>query len=203
MAWEVAFLTSSRRWWYCLSRDKTIYKFYKWMCEFQAWEHSSTGKHSTHPDYSAALLFSKYSRLLYSFSRNAKVYSGDCWSLHQHMGPPGGASPQVLLSHTSQVCECYCCCSVAKSSLTLCHPMDAAHQVSLSPTISCGLSKFMCTKFMMLFNHLILCLFSCPAFNLSQHRGLFQLVSSSHWVAKVLELQLQYHSFQWIFIDFP
>jgi len=60
-----------------LSRDKTIYKFYKWMCEFQAWEHSSTGKHSTHPDYSAAPLFSKYSRLLYSFRRNAKVYGGD------------------------------------------------------------------------------------------------------------------------------
>ena len=30
-----------------------------------------------------------------------------------------------------------------------------------------------------------------PAFNLSQHQGLFQWVSSSHQVAKVLELQLQ------------
>ena len=30
-----------------------------------------------------------------------------------------------------------------------------------------------------------------PAFNLSQHQGLFQGVSSSHQVAKVLELQLQ------------
>ena len=29
-------------------------------------------------------------------------------------------------------------------------------------------------------------------FNLSQHQGLFQLVSSSQWVAKVLELQLQH-----------
>ena len=38
-----------------------------------------------------------------------------------------------------------------------------------------------------------------PAFNLSQHQGLFQWVSSSHQVAKVLELQLQHQSFQWTF----
>ena len=38
---------------------------------------------------------------------------------------------------------------------------------------------------------------SPPAFNLSQHQGLFQWVSSSHQVAKVLELRHQ--SFQWIF----
>ena len=36
-------------------------------------------------------------------------------------------------------------------------------------------------------------------FNLSQHQGLFQWVSSSHQVAKVLEFQLQHPSFQWIF----
>ena len=40
-------------------------------------------------------------------------------------------------------------------------------------------------------------LLSSPAFNLSQHQGLFQWVSSSHQVANVLELQHQ--SFQWIF----
>ena len=40
---------------------------------------------------------------------------------------------------------------------------------------------------------------SPPAFNLSQHQDLFQWVSSSHQVAKVLELQLQHQSFQWIF----
>ena len=38
-----------------------------------------------------------------------------------------------------------------------------------------------------------------PVFNLSQHQGLFQWVSSSYHVAKVLELQLQHQSFQWIF----
>ena len=36
------------------------------------------------------------------------------------------------------------------------------------------------------------------AFNLSQHQGLFKWVSSSHQVAKVLELQLQHQSSQWI-----
>jgi len=40
---------------------------------------------------------------------------------------------------------------------------------------------------------------SPSAFNLSQHQGLFQGVSSLHQVAKVLEFQLQHQSFQWIF----
>ena len=37
------------------------------------------------------------------------------------------------------------------------------------------------------------------AFNLSRHQGLFQWVGSLHQEAKVLELQLQHQSFQWIF----
>ena len=40
---------------------------------------------------------------------------------------------------------------------------------------------------------------SPPAFNLSQHQGLFIGVSSSRQVAKVLEFQLQHQSFQWLF----
>ena len=40
---------------------------------------------------------------------------------------------------------------------------------------------------------------SPPTFNLFQYQGLFQWVSSSHQVAKVLELPLQHQSFQWIF----
>ena len=36
-------------------------------------------------------------------------------------------------------------------------------------------------------------------FNFAQHQGVFQWVSSSHQVAKVLELQLQHQSFQRIF----
>ena len=44
---------------------------------------------------------------------------------------------------------------------------------------------------------------SPPAFNLSQHQGLFQWVGSLHQVAKVMKLQLQLQSFQWIVrVDF-
>jgi len=44
---------------------------------------------------------------------------------------------------------------------------------------------------------------SLPALNLSQHKSFFQWVSSSHQVARVLELQLQHQPFQWIFrVDF-
>ena len=38
---------------------------------------------------------------------------------------------------------------------------------------------------------------SLPALNLSQHQGLFEWVSSSHEVAKVLEFHLQHQSSQW------
>ena len=44
-----------------------------------------------------------------------------------------------------------------------------------------------------------LCSPSPPAFHLSQHQNLFQWVSSSHQVNKLLEFQLQHQSFQWIF----
>ena len=40
---------------------------------------------------------------------------------------------------------------------------------------------------------------SPPAFNLSQHQGLFRWASSSHQVAKILKFQLQHQPFQWIF----
>ena len=87
--------------------------------------------------------------------------------------------------------------SVAQSCLTLCSPMDCStlgfpvhhqlpelaqthvHQVSDAIQPSHPLSTS-----------------SPPAFNLSQHQGLFQGVSSSHQVAKVLEFQHQHQSFQ-------
>ena len=88
--------------------------------------------------------------------------------------------------------------SVAQSCLTLCYPMDCStpgfpvhhqlpelaqthvHQVGDAIQPSHPLSSP-----------------SPPAFNLSQHQGFFQWLSSLHQVAKVLELQ--HHSFQWIF----
>ena len=87
--------------------------------------------------------------------------------------------------------------SVAQSCPILCHPIDCStpgfpvhhqlsklaqthvHHVSDATQPSHPLSSP-----------------SPPAFNLSQHQGLIQGVSSSHPVAKVLEFQLQYQSFQ-------
>ena len=40
---------------------------------------------------------------------------------------------------------------------------------------------------------------SPPAFHLSQHQEIFQWVSSSHQVAKILAFKFQHQSFQWIF----
>ena len=97
---------------------------------------------------------------------------------------------------------CYCC-SVAKACQTLCDPMDCSmpgfpilhHLLELAPH-----------------SHWVgdagqpshpLMPFSPSALNLSQHQGLFQWVSSSHKMVKVLELQLQHQSFQWILrVDF-
>ena len=88
--------------------------------------------------------------------------------------------------------------SVTQSCLTLCDPMDCSmpglhvhrqlqeftqthvHWVSEASQPSHPLSS------------------TSPAFNISQHQGLFQWVSSSHQVAKVLEFQLQHQSFQWL-----
>ena len=78
-------------------------------------------------------------------------------------------------------------------------PWTAALQASLSITNSQSLLKLMSIRSVMPFNPLILCHpLSPPAFSLSQHQGIFQWVSYSHLVAKVLELQLQHQSFQWI-----
>ena len=46
-------------------------------------------------------------------------------------------------------------------------------------------------------SHSVIPFSPCP--HVSQHQGLFKWVSSFHPVAKLLELQLQYQSFQWIF----
>ena len=88
--------------------------------------------------------------------------------------------------------------SVAQSCLTLCDPMDCStpglpvhHQhPELAQTHVHGVSDAIQPS-------PPLSSPSLPAFSLSQHQGLFQLVGSSQQVAKVLELQLQ--SFQRIF----
>ena len=75
-------------------------------------------------------------------------------------------------------------------------PWAAARQASLSITDSLSFLRLMSVELMMPSSHLILSHPSPLALSFSQHQDLFQLVSSSHQVAKVLELQLQHQSFQ-------
>ena len=58
-------------------------------------------------------------------------------------------------------------------SPTLCDCMDGACQASLFSTISRSLLKLMYSESVIPSNHLILSFPSPPAFNLSQHQGLF------------------------------
>ena len=95
---------------------------------------------------------------------------------------------------------CRYCCSVTKSSLTLWDPMDRStpglpvhHQLlELARTHVHWVSDAIQPSHPLSFP-------SSPTFNLPQHQGLFQGVSSSQQVAKILELQLQHQSLQWIF----
>ena len=95
-------------------------------------------------------------------------------------------------------------CSVAKSCLTCCDPMDCS--------MPCFPDLHHLPEFAQIHVHWVgdaiqpshpLSLPSLLAFNLTQHQSLFQWVGSSHQVAKVLKVQLQHQSFQWIFrVDF-
>jgi len=90
---------------------------------------------------------------------------------------------------------------VGQFCLTLCNPMDC--NMPGSPVTHHQLLELAQTHILQ-FSDAIqlshpLSSPSLPAFNLSQHQGLFQWVSSLHQVAKVLEFQLQHQSFQWTF----
>ena len=93
-----------------------------------------------------------------------------------------------------------CCCSVARSCPIICDPMNCR-----TPVFSV-LHYF--PEFAQTHIHWVndaiqpsypLSLPSPLALSISQHQGLFQWIGSSHEVAKLLELQLQHQSFQWIF----
>ena len=102
-----------------------------------------------------------------------------------------GKTIQILVSVSTQFS------SVAQSCPTLCNPMDCStpgfpvhHQLSeLAQTHVHRVGDTIQSSHPLLFP-------SLPAFNLSQQQGLFQLISSSHQVAKVLEFQLQHQSSQ-------
>ena len=113
--------------------------------------------------------------------------------------PPGRT--QALTANVYILFSFHCCCfSVAQSCLALCNPMDCNtpgspvlhHLLEFSQAdvqwVSDAIQPFCPLSFP-----------SPPAFNCSQHQDLFQWVDSSNQMAKVLELQLQHQSFQWIF----
>ena len=89
-------------------------------------------------------------------------------------------------------------CSVTQSCLTLCDPMNRSmpglpvhHQLlEFTQTHVHWVSDA-------IYSSHPLSSPSPPAFNFSQYQGLFKWVSFSHQVAKVLEFQLQHHTFQW------
>ena len=98
------------------------------------------------------------------------------------------------------VCVCISCCSIAQSCPTLCNPMDCStagfpvlhYLLELAQTHVHSVSDAIQPSHP-------LSAPSPPAFSLSQHQGLFLWVSYLHQMAKVLELQFQHQSLQWIF----
>ena len=88
-------------------------------------------------------------------------------------------------------------CSVVKSRLTLGNPMDCSMPC---PPLSTGVrsSSYLLSWWCHLATSFSAVLFSFT-FNISQHQGLFQCISSSHQVAKELEFHLQHHYFPRIF----
>ena len=95
---------------------------------------------------------------------------------------------------------CRCCYPVAKLCPTLCDPMDGS---TPGFPIHYQLSEFTQTHVHWVSDAIQpahpLSSPSPPAFNLPHHQSLFQWVSSSYQVAKVLEFQLQHQPFQRIF----
>ena len=98
----------------------------------------------------------------------------------------------------------FLCCSFAKSCSTFPKPMDCSKPGFC--VLHC-LSEFVQTHFSCVDDAIQpshpLSPPSPPVFNLSQHRSLFKWGSSLHQLAKILKIQHQHQSFQWIFrIDF-
>ena len=93
--------------------------------------------------------------------------------------------------------------SVTKSCLIL-TSWTAACQSSLSSTIAWSFLRIMSTESVMPSNHLILCRPLLLPFSIFPSiKVFFQWVSSSHLIAKVLELQLQHQSFRYNHSWFP
>ena len=125
-----------------------------------------------------------------------------CWRFSPHLISWDPCWLRCMLPYFSSKSfnHILCCCSVTQCP-TLCDPMGCStpgfpvlhHLLELAQTHVHRVGDAIQPS------HTLLSLFP-PAFNLSQHQGLFW-VSSLHWVAKVLKFQHQF--FQWIFRRFP
>ena len=100
---------------------------------------------------------------------------------------------------TQDIFDC-CCCSVNQSCLTLCNPMDfntpglsVPHHLPKVAQVDVH-----CISDAIHLSHPLTPSFP-SAFNLFQHQGLFQWVSCSHQMTKLLAFQPQHQSFQWVF----
>ena len=125
-------------------------------------------------------------------------FTKSTWNVYLEMIPACNLTSSLYPEHPKT--PCCCCFSVVKLPLTLCDPMN------------CRMPGFSIHHYLPEFDQTHVhwvsdaiqpshpLLPSSPLdLNFPQHQGLFQWVSSSHQVAKVLELQLQHLSFQWIF----
>ena len=141
-------------------------------------------------------------RLLCPWDFPGKNTEGGCHFLFQGIFPDQGSNHVSALARKFFITEPPGSphkndCSIAKSRLTLCDP------------IACSRPGFLVFHYLLEFAQVcvhwiggaiqpshLLPFSSSFAFSLSQHQGLLQWVSCSHQVAKILELQLQYESFQ-------
>ena len=116
-----------------------------------------------------------------------------------HVVKIGRNSFIIKATKHSIVCVCiYIFSSVAQLCLNLCDPMNRSMP---GFPVHHKLPKYTQTHVHWVSNAIQpsppLSSTSPPALNLSQHEGLFKRISSLHQVAKVLEFQLEHHSFQW------
>ena len=107
------------------------------------------------------------------------------------------------MQRVSREADC-CRCSVVQSCRALCDPTDCSRPGLSVPH---HLPEFAhvhvhCIADAVQPSHPLTP--SSSALNLSQHQGFFQWVVRLHQITKILELQLQHQSFQWIFtVDLP
>ena len=152
------------------------------------------------------------------FSWRTELRNTGIWAMQTLSGVYGEWVKQdeqaslTLYYHTECGCklaQCHwlgylCCCSVTKLCPSLCYPMDCSTPgfPVLHHLPECAQTHVHWFGDASQPSHPLWP--SSPlALNLSQHQSLFQWVSSLHQAAKVLELQLQHQSFQWMlcFLD--